>query len=137
MTSDDTQTYPQHGQTILKKIIFDFFDYMLSYLIISYRITSYHFASFPSYHITSYHNKVCEPLACLLLLLFLLLFYSFLPLTLNHLTYPPRFLYVTLQFKLPSFVSLCWAMSYARLTAFCFQVSSDLFSAQPATLVLH
>ena len=26
-------------------------------------------------------------------------------------------------------------MAYARLTAFCFQVSSDLISAQPATFV--
>ena len=51
MTSDDTQTYPQHGQTILKtKVKFDFCwticQHNISCLIITYRILWFHIISY-------------------------------------------------------------------------------------------
>ena len=53
MTSDDTQTYPQHGQTILEKSFFSIICYHnISYLIIWYHIKWYHIIW---YHIIWYH----------------------------------------------------------------------------------
>ena len=49
MTSDDTQTYPQHGQPILKK---NNFRKKRPYVIIAYHILSY---GIISYHMISYH----------------------------------------------------------------------------------
>ena len=50
MTSDDTQTYPQHAQTILKKHDFHFFwticHHNISCLIITYHILWFHIISY-------------------------------------------------------------------------------------------
>ena len=63
MTSDDTQTYPQHGQTILKKHDFHFFwticQHNISCLIITCVILWYDMISYDMiwYHMISYQPR--------------------------------------------------------------------------------